>query len=399
LQINTNELRELLRPGSADSDSHSTDCNCNNEFDYDYDSDCDYGRLLDFFQRHHGPFDTIKLRRVCAHGQCIAFHSDFSKRTMHVALNPASEYDGGQLVFVSAIDGFVTPNRPQGGALIHDDSHVHGVTALARGTRYSLFLCDTVGRGPHAGYENGTAVQPGQVDLAHVDLHYLITPARDQLAFFERALRYLDQVHDDELLELTNEYAAFFARSKKGASTGTMPQHQLIGSTNNCHANTAAHTGFVMPRAPSFPVELAWRVHMLHPCIYAQDCGDTLVDHTPEHSSRYAASSPAESIESSSHGFATQHLRVGVGLDLVEGIRRQQKSMCGMLASVSRDTIGAAQVGEYRAFLAHVNGKGKSDRVPTHAVDLIWHAHQLHPRQYAAECVALAGVFIDHDDS
>ena len=53
-----------------------------------------------------GPFDAIKLRRVAASGKCVAFHCDFSKRTMQVALNGDDEYDGGRLTFATA-DGFV----------------------------------------------------------------------------------------------------------------------------------------------------------------------------------------------------------------------------------------------------------------------------------------------------
>ena len=142
---------------------------------------------------------------------------------MHVALNPASDYDGGRLVFASPIDGFIVPDRLQGGAVIHDHTHVHGVTALARGTRYSLFLCDTLEEVTKRhlpgmtlastlalawalawawawALDNSPAMS--QTQEVEVDLRYLVAPARDQLAFFERALRFLDQVDDDDLREL-----------------------------------------------------------------------------------------------------------------------------------------------------------------------------------------------------
>ena len=62
---------------------------------------------------------------------------------MHVALGDEGEYDGGRLVFASRA-GFEVPRRPAGSATIHTHAMVHGVTTLRSGTRYSLFLCDTV---------------------------------------------------------------------------------------------------------------------------------------------------------------------------------------------------------------------------------------------------------------
>jgi hypothetical protein len=86
-------------------------------------------------------FDTIKLRRVAATGHCAPFHTDYSKRTMQIALTDDSEYDGGRLVFATA-SGFVVPSRPRGSATIHGAGHVHGVSTLTRGVRYGLFFCN-----------------------------------------------------------------------------------------------------------------------------------------------------------------------------------------------------------------------------------------------------------------
>ena len=89
-----------------------------------------------------GVVDTVKLRRVCELGACVAFHTDCSSRTMHVALNDESEYDGGRLVFATPA-GFEVPSRPAGTATIHTDRVAHGVTTMQSGVRYSLFLCDS----------------------------------------------------------------------------------------------------------------------------------------------------------------------------------------------------------------------------------------------------------------
>jgi predicted 2-oxoglutarate/Fe(II)-dependent dioxygenase YbiX len=93
-----------------------------------------------------GKHDVIKLRRVetvaLFEKSVVPFHTDFSRRTMHVPLNDL--FEGGDLVFATK-DGFVVPRRPAGSAFIHTSQVVHGFTALENGTRYSLFLCATRG--------------------------------------------------------------------------------------------------------------------------------------------------------------------------------------------------------------------------------------------------------------
>jgi ubiquitin len=86
-------------------------------------------------------FDTIKLRRVCAHGRCIAFHTDYSLQTMQIPLNEPQDYAGGRLLFATAA-GLEQPPRKPGSAVIHTKDAVHGVTTLVSGSRYSLFVCD-----------------------------------------------------------------------------------------------------------------------------------------------------------------------------------------------------------------------------------------------------------------
>ena len=73
---------------------------------------------------------------------------------MQIPLNGDGEYEGGRLVFATAggsegssgaecAGGFEAPRRPAGSATIHTHRAVHGVSALARGTRYGLYLCHT----------------------------------------------------------------------------------------------------------------------------------------------------------------------------------------------------------------------------------------------------------------
>ena len=99
----------------------------------------------------------IKLRRVRAEAghmqgaegggrrrdghslKAIDFHVDVHERTMQVFLNEEDDYAGGR-VFYATSQGLDCPPRPMGCATIHDCTIPHGVSALRRGTRYSLFL-------------------------------------------------------------------------------------------------------------------------------------------------------------------------------------------------------------------------------------------------------------------
>ena len=72
---------------------------------------------------------------------CINFHCDVqSTRTLQVPLNGDDEYEGGRLVFATDDGRLQYPKRPAGSVTVHGGGVVHGVTALRRGVRYSLFL-------------------------------------------------------------------------------------------------------------------------------------------------------------------------------------------------------------------------------------------------------------------
>jgi hypothetical protein len=86
--------------------------------------------------------DRLKLRRVeaSAKADVINFHLDVSSRTMGIALNSDTEYEGSHLVYATAEAGLVQPRRTAGCATIHDCTIPHGVTPLVSGVRYGLFL-------------------------------------------------------------------------------------------------------------------------------------------------------------------------------------------------------------------------------------------------------------------
>ena len=310
-------------------------------------------RAASFFD---GPFDTIKLRRAVgdAQGRSVVFHTDFSKRTMQIALNDEAEYEGGRLVFATA-EGFVLPTRPQGSTTVHVNSIVHGVTALTSGVRYGLFFCDT------RGHENN-----GLLD-------YLLEPSMSQFSFFQDAIDVLDAATDDELAAVALRYARFL-RSAGGTNAAAAP--------------------------PSFEIELAWRTHLLHPLIYARACGEgSLLDHSVDDVAQYPSDARGSGAAHSNDD-DDDNAALALGLDLVAAMRRQQKFMRAMVAErgrYEREEVLSDAIAEYYVFLERVK-HSEVPLEPTPIVDLVWHTHQQFPARYAVECRRLAGSFVDHDD-
>ena len=62
-----------------------------------------------------------------------------SRAPQPCAQNVAGEYEGGRVVYARK-EGLYTAPREAGSATLHDADVAHGVSALMRGVRYSLFL-------------------------------------------------------------------------------------------------------------------------------------------------------------------------------------------------------------------------------------------------------------------
>ena len=373
------------------------------------------------------PFDAIRLRRAEASTplpQCVAFHTDFSKRTMQVKLDDIHLHLRGGYVHEylypwvnrsrstattsTKVAGWSSPPVPAScsrhapaarppvrprplehsagivrnnaaltplfdtHAAVHVNACVHGVSALRSGVRYGLFLCDTV----------------GDRVAASDALRYLEEAVGAQPAFFERALGFLEEATDAQLETCVRAYTSF------------------LGSLAVCAAKAPAERPASV--APSFGVELAWRTHLLHPVAYARACAvlsgcegaeaealgsEALIDHAPRPAAEYADGAPYNEYASAEGADVPQ-----LGLDLVRAIRRQQEFMQAMLADGLPDPIRiSSALDDYLDFLGRVK-HSKQPLVPTRAVDLMWHTHMFFPRRYAAECLSLAGSFVDHDD-
>lgn len=320
------------------------------------------------------PFDTVRLRRVARTPGPIPFHVDYAKRTMHVALDDEGAFTGGQPIFAT-LGGLVAPRRPRGGALIHRNCTVHGVTALTAGVRHSLFLCDTTG---------ADSLQA---------LEYLVEPALAQLAFCAEALRLLGRTTDAQLSAVAQQYA----QALRTAAAAAWTLSPGMRAACDCLGMPGASGNLLF--------ELAWRTHMLHPADYRKACAaaDTshghrsLVEHVPGGVDEYGE---PDASAAAPDGGSAEDLVAWLGLDLVAAMRRQADGMRALLAargSCESRTAARTALAEYHSFLGRVK-HSPTPLVPTVAVDWIWHTHMLHPQRYATECRRVAGSFVDHDD-
>jgi ubiquitin len=290
-------------------------------------------------------YDTIRMRRVTAsdtheEGECVAFHTDFSRRTMQIALNDPDEYNGGLLVFATST-GFVVPKRTAGSFTIHNYKSVHGVTSMTRGVRYSLFLCNTV-------VEKEKKVSCDAIDNEEVELVARLTQhVVQEVDFFARAVAVLQQMDDESLASIVgNEYRPWF-------ETG---------------GQVDEHTAY-----PSLAVEIVSKVHMLRPLVFA----------TASSTKRVAATSVA---------------------DLVVDVRKQQLFMEKVLGSniLGGALDVESTVCEYLDFLREAGsvcgGHSEALMEPSLVVDVVWHVHMQMFRGsvYGGDSIRIAGRLVDH---
>ena len=197
-------------------------------------------------------------------------------------------------------------------------------------------------------------------------------PPQLQFGFFQKAVPFLESIGDDELRRHVDRYAAFLTELA-GNAGGSAP-------------------------APSFATELVWRTHLLMPLRYRKDCAklgaSETIDHEvlPADHYRHGGESCCP-LASESHKDCDKEFHFLVG-----AVRRQQGFMTKMLGQRSSFDL-AHCVQNYVRFLGLMKKNEGAALVPTLAIDLAWHTHQMLPRRYAAECRALAGRFVNHDDN
>lgn len=95
-------------------------------------------------RRLYATYGEPKLALRVTHGPtgtCIPFHrdGDYARHTTQIPLS--GDIDGGRLCFYTE-KGLSMPPRVVGSAVSHYPATMHGVTALHRGTRRSMFVLD-----------------------------------------------------------------------------------------------------------------------------------------------------------------------------------------------------------------------------------------------------------------
>ncbi|KAJ3374407.1 putative kinase [Allomyces arbusculus] len=101
------------------------------------------------------------------------------------------------------------------------------------------------------------------------------------------------------------------------------------------------------------------------------------------------------------------HQDVTVGpwsMDMIRAVRRQRRFSTKIASLVDAGThamnhFHTEALVQYPKFLAVIVTRPKHGSVPTNAIDLAWHTHQLAPAAYAQQTCALMGTVINHDDS
>ena len=185
------------------------------------------------FQRK---YDIIRMRRVTAsgkpEGECVAFHTDFSRRTMQVCLNDENNYEGGLLLYATS-NGFVVPKRTAGSYTIHNYKSVHGVTSMTSGIRYSLFLCQTIAEETEKNEEEQQHVNE-EVELGT----NLKEQVLNEFDCFESAVALLKDMDDEEIFLVVEKYQTWFESSSSSY--------------------------------PSLAVEIVSKVHMIRPLVFAK---------------------------------------------------------------------------------------------------------------------------------
>ena len=166
------------------------------------------------------------------------------------------------------------------------------------------------------------------------------------------------------------------------------------------------------------PLDVAWvwHVHMLAPYYYAQDCLNIvgkLIDHSPlDRRQRYLGLRRAEKlwrqaypgerfvVDFTKPPTVMTKYQSKIQYNLEEACSRQFKFYYQVSLPHYRDDLFLEKAVErYEHHLRLKSAHPDVFMVPCYDVDLIWHAHQLHPLNYRQTTKELLGKTLHHDDT
>ena len=161
-------------------------------------------------------------------------------------------------------------------------------------------------------------------------------------------------------------------------------------------------------------IEWVWHCHMLSPTVYEQDCMaicGVLVDHK-----LHTTKDRDNLLKQSQKLWNKQYPNVPFIAENVsdEPLKYDSKITYDILSSSERQAVFFYQVSlphfhdktflkdaelRYRKFLFLKQQNPKEFLVPCYDIDLVWHAHQLHPSKYKTDTERVLGKMLKHDDT
>ncbi|XP_018018909.1 uncharacterized protein LOC108675412 [Hyalella azteca] len=168
--------------------------------------------------------------------------------------------------------------------------------------------------------------------------------------------------------------------------------------------------------APPLDVHWVWVVHMLAPQYYIVDC-EAIADRVLPHrlltqNSLAIARERGKKLWESVYPHDPWELDLKyskqissstpskIHYNLLEAVGRQSAFYYQVrLAHYRTSPFLLSAIQRYRKFLHLKKMEPKNFLVPCYDMDLVWHAHQLHPLSYYNDTVAFLGCLLPHDDS
>lgn len=229
------------------------------------------------------------------------------------------------------------------------------------------------------------------LDESHaVEFQYLAEAVLEQFSFFRRAVCFLTESTDADLAVVVDQYIRFLTKSVHRRNGGCDESQDV---------------------PVSLALELVWRCHLLRPHSYKQACSALaesagsagqvqVLDHSPGPASAYCDQHTRGFTDGTASETFDSGSRASLGIDLVQAVRRQQAFMCKALMLLQPQIQNKAHaMNATKAYVHFLRCMRITPTiVPSFCTDLVWHTHMQFPRQYALDCLRLAGHEVDHDD-
>ena len=170
---------------------------------------------------------------------------------------------------------------------------------------------------------------------------------------------------------------------------------------------------------PPLDVHLVWHVHMLSPVKYRSDC-ERLIGQVPNHRLRILRSDRNDAADRARNMWELKHpggpydfpepgskelsscgaFETNITYDLVSAVRRQRSFYYNVsLPHHTDQRFLEDAIIRYKKFVMVKKHHPDAFLVPMYDIDLVWHAHQIHPEAYNRDTTAVLGYLLNHDDT